>query len=411
MCERSLSYAKGGATMPVVPPFVRAEMLPSGVLARPYIGGGCSLILLDHYDLKPKESRGRTRHACTQPASVLDILRPLYESPAELADRVTIKASMLKPPIPWTLPFRSSLLPPCSSIPSPSLPRSLHALRFLAQRNDEPAGSQGADGKQRTAWGMVADRIATLVTQPPSLGSYLAHAHSPPYRLSCFSPSSSHQIGPLFLSPLISRSSAALSCAHLSPAGRGFDEAVNGFEDGGWLPLPRDGLDDVTVAVRPVPSPLADSIPPDGTPLALVEAAGTAGILCAKACMRLMNIPPVQLLQHLREHRAEWARPLAGTAPLAQDGVGGLIQTPAIATLLPSVLYAVDVNETLELVRDDSAVAAGAGNGRTADKLLLQARRFLHHSPFFPTLLPGHSPPPLLPSRPPFPPPLAPLAA
>eukprot|EP00850_Spirogloea_muscicola_P024910 SM001747S03327 [mRNA] locus=s1747:170:1757:- [translate_table: standard] len=316
MCERSLSYAKGGATMPVVPPFVRAEMLPSGVLARPYIGGGCSLILLDHYDLKPKESQGRTRHACTQPASVLDVLRPLYESPAELADRVTIKA-----------------------------------LRYLAQRNDEPAGSQGAENKQRTAWGVVADRIVT-----------------------------------------------------------GFDEAVNGFEDGGWLPLPGDGLDDVTVAVRPVPSPLADSIPPNGTPLALVEAAGTAGILCAKACMRLMNIPPVQLLQYLREHRAEWARPLAGTAPPPHDGGGALIQTPASATLLPSVLYAVDVNETLELVRDDSAVAGGEGNGRTAHKLLLQAWRFLHLSPtFLPSYLTiAHLCP--SPSRPPLPPPLAPLA-
>ena len=52
MCERSLTDDHGGASMPAVPSFVRAEMLPSGFLVRECEGGGSVIIAVDHFDLK-----------------------------------------------------------------------------------------------------------------------------------------------------------------------------------------------------------------------------------------------------------------------------------------------------------------------------------------------------------------------
>ncbi|CAM6082432.1 unnamed protein product [Calypogeia fissa] len=78
ICERSLSGAHGGPTMPPVQFFVRAEMMPSGYLIRPCEGGGCVIHIVDHMDLESW--------------SVPEVLRPLYESSAILAQKMTIGA-------------------------------------------------------------------------------------------------------------------------------------------------------------------------------------------------------------------------------------------------------------------------------------------------------------------------------
>ncbi|XP_073042597.1 homeobox-leucine zipper protein ATHB-8-like [Primulina eburnea] len=76
VCERSLNNTQNGPSMPPVPPFVRAEMLPSGYLIRPCEGGGSIIHIVDHMDLEPW--------------SVPEVLRPLYESSTLLAQRTTV---------------------------------------------------------------------------------------------------------------------------------------------------------------------------------------------------------------------------------------------------------------------------------------------------------------------------------
>ncbi|XP_042434016.1 homeobox-leucine zipper protein HOX32-like [Zingiber officinale] len=78
ICERSLTPTTGGPPGPSVPNFVRAEMLPSGYLIRPCDGGGSMIHIVDHVDLDAW--------------SVPEVLRPLYESPKILAQKVTIAA-------------------------------------------------------------------------------------------------------------------------------------------------------------------------------------------------------------------------------------------------------------------------------------------------------------------------------
>ncbi|KAK1645715.1 hypothetical protein QYE76_063520 [Lolium multiflorum] len=76
ICERSLTQATGGPTGPNTPNFVRAEVLPSGYLIRPCEGGGSMIHIVDHVDLDAW--------------SVPEVLRPLYESPKILAQKMTI---------------------------------------------------------------------------------------------------------------------------------------------------------------------------------------------------------------------------------------------------------------------------------------------------------------------------------
>lgn len=78
VCERSLNNTQNGPTMPQVPHFVRAEMMPSGYLIRPCEGGGSIVHIVDHMDLEPW--------------SVPEVIRPLYESSALLAQRTTMGA-------------------------------------------------------------------------------------------------------------------------------------------------------------------------------------------------------------------------------------------------------------------------------------------------------------------------------
>ncbi|KAL6894601.1 hypothetical protein ACP4OV_008699 [Aristida adscensionis] len=78
ICERSLTQSTGGPSGPNTPTFVRAEVLPSGYLIRPCEGGGSMIHIVDHVDLDAW--------------SVPEVLRPLYESPKILAQKMTIAA-------------------------------------------------------------------------------------------------------------------------------------------------------------------------------------------------------------------------------------------------------------------------------------------------------------------------------
>ncbi|KAL7173667.1 hypothetical protein ACSBR2_033011 [Camellia fascicularis] len=81
---------------------------------------------------------------------------------------------------------------------------------------------------------------------------------------------------------------------------RGFNDAVNGFNDGGWSIVNCDGAEDVMVAVNSTKNLGATSSHSNSLSL-------LGGILCAKASMLLENVPPAVLVRFLREHRSEWA--------------------------------------------------------------------------------------------------------
>ncbi|KAG6476087.1 hypothetical protein ZIOFF_065323 [Zingiber officinale] len=76
--ERSLTPADGGPARPPAPSFVRGQVLPSGFLIRPCEGGASMIHIVDHIDLDA--------------SSVPEVLRPLYESPKLLAQKMTISA-------------------------------------------------------------------------------------------------------------------------------------------------------------------------------------------------------------------------------------------------------------------------------------------------------------------------------
>ncbi|CAA7030966.1 unnamed protein product [Microthlaspi erraticum] len=78
---------------------------------------------------------------------------------------------------------------------------------------------------------------------------------------------------------------------------RGFNDAVNGFNDDGWSIMHCNGAEDIIVAVNSTKhlNSISDSL------------SFLGGVLCAKASMLLQNVPPAVLVRFLREHRSEWA--------------------------------------------------------------------------------------------------------
>lgn len=194
VCERSLSGTGASPSAAATLQFVRAEMLPSGYLIRPYEGGGSILHIVDHLNLE----------ACSVP----EVLRPLYESSKLVAQKLTIAA--------------------------------LHYIRQVAQETS----------------GEVVYRLGR---QPVVLRTF----------------------------------SQRLS--------RGFNDAVNGFNDDGWSIMNYDGADDIIIAVNATKAFAATSSS-YASSFSLL-----GGILCAKASMLLQNVPPATLIQFLREHRSEWA--------------------------------------------------------------------------------------------------------
>ncbi|KAK6926791.1 START domain [Dillenia turbinata] len=81
---------------------------------------------------------------------------------------------------------------------------------------------------------------------------------------------------------------------------RGFNDAINGFNDDGWSLMSCDGAEDVIIAVNS-----SKNVGTISNPVNSISLLG--GILCAKASMLLQNVPPVVLIRFLREHRSEWA--------------------------------------------------------------------------------------------------------
>ncbi|CAI0453008.1 unnamed protein product [Linum tenue] len=81
---------------------------------------------------------------------------------------------------------------------------------------------------------------------------------------------------------------------------RGFNDAVNGFNDDGWSMMASDGAEDVIISVNSTKNLTSTSNPANSF-------AFLGGILCAKASMLLQNVPPAVLVRFLREHRSEWA--------------------------------------------------------------------------------------------------------
>ncbi|XP_044467875.1 homeobox-leucine zipper protein REVOLUTA [Mangifera indica] len=81
---------------------------------------------------------------------------------------------------------------------------------------------------------------------------------------------------------------------------RGFNDAINGFNDDGWSLMNCDGAEDVIIAVNSTKGLSATSN--NANSLSFL-----GGILCAKASMLLQNVPPAVLVRFLREHRSEWA--------------------------------------------------------------------------------------------------------
>ncbi|XP_045801835.1 homeobox-leucine zipper protein REVOLUTA-like [Trifolium pratense] len=81
---------------------------------------------------------------------------------------------------------------------------------------------------------------------------------------------------------------------------RGFNDAVNGFNDDGWSVLNCDGAEGVTIAVNSIKNLSGTANPASSLSL-------LGGIVCAKASMLLQNITPAVLVRFLREHRSEWA--------------------------------------------------------------------------------------------------------
>lgn len=195
ICERSLTTTNGGPPGPSATAFVRGDVLPSGYLIRPCEGGGSMIRIVDHVDLDAQ--------------SVPEVLRPLYESPKILAQKVTVAA-----------------------------------LRHIRQIAQEASGDVVYGGGRQ---------------------------------------------------PAVFRTFSQRLC-------RGFNDAINGFMDDGWIVMSSDGMEDVTIAINTSPTKLHQS---HYTTSTLQPSCG--GVLCAKASMLLQNVPPAILIQFLREHRSEWA--------------------------------------------------------------------------------------------------------
>nr|XP_009408551.1 PREDICTED: homeobox-leucine zipper protein HOX32-like [Musa acuminata subsp. malaccensis] len=247
ICERSLTPATGGPTGPPSPNFIRAEMLSSGYLIRPCEGGGSMIHIVDHVDLDAW--------------SVPEVLRPLYESPKFLAQKMTIAA--------------------------------FHHLRQIAQETSGEVPYGG--GRQPAVLRTFSQRLS-----------------------------------------------------------RGFNDAVNGFADDGWLLLGSDGVEDVTIAINSSSNKLIGS---HVNSSALFSTMG-GGVLCAKASMLLQNVPPAILVRFLREHRSEWAdcgvdaysAASLRTSPYAVPGVRTSSGLSGSQVILP-LAHTLELEEFLEVIK------------------------------------------------------------
>ncbi|KAL3528708.1 hypothetical protein ACH5RR_008030 [Cinchona calisaya] len=146
VCERSLSNTRNGTSMPAVHNFVRAEMLPSGYLIRPCEGGGSIIHIVDHLNLEAW--------------SVPEVLRPLYESAAVLAQKMTMAA----------LRHLRQIAQEVSSSNITNWARRPAALRGLSQRLSR-GFNEALNGFTDNGWSLIGndgmDDVTVLVNSSP----------------------------------------------------------------------------------------------------------------------------------------------------------------------------------------------------------------------------------------------------
>ncbi|KAI3684230.1 hypothetical protein L6452_33451 [Arctium lappa] len=146
VCERSLTNTHNGPSIPSVPNFVRAEMLPSGYLIRPCEGGGSIIHIVDHMNLEAW--------------SVPEVLRPLYESPIVLSQKMTMMA---------LCQLRQIALE-VSQSGAPNWGRRPAALRALSQRLSR-GFNEALNGFTDEGWSLMAndgvDEVTILVNSSP----------------------------------------------------------------------------------------------------------------------------------------------------------------------------------------------------------------------------------------------------
>ncbi|KAE8687630.1 Homeobox-leucine zipper protein HOX32 [Hibiscus syriacus] len=146
VCERSLNNTRNGPDMPPAANFVRAEMLPSGYLIRPCEGGGSIIHIVDHMDLEPWR--------------VPEVLRPLYESSALLAQKTTMAA----------LRHLRQISQEISQPDATGWGRRPAALRALSQKLSK-GFNEAVNGFPDEGWSMLesdgADDITLLMNSSP----------------------------------------------------------------------------------------------------------------------------------------------------------------------------------------------------------------------------------------------------
>nr|ABG73232.1 class III HD-Zip protein HDZ32 [Selaginella kraussiana] len=98
---------------------------------------------------------------------------------------------------------------------------------------------------------------------------------------------------------------------------RGFNDAVNGFAEDGWVSLVADGIDTVSITIN---TSVASKALPGNQVWPDRFSNNISGILCAKSSMLLQNVPPATLIRFLREHRSEWV----GCNSATSDSVSAL---------------------------------------------------------------------------------------
>ncbi|GKC37118.1 homeobox-leucine zipper protein ATHB-15 [Tanacetum coccineum] len=147
VCERSLNNTQNGPSIPSVPNFVRAEMLPSGYLIRPYEGGGSIIHIVDHMNLEAW--------------SVPEVLRPLYESSTMLAQKTTMMALRQ---------LRQIALEVSQSGTPNNWGRRPGALRALSQRLNR-GFSEALNGFNDEGWSLMTndgvDDVTIIVNSSP----------------------------------------------------------------------------------------------------------------------------------------------------------------------------------------------------------------------------------------------------
>ncbi|XP_022969629.1 homeobox-leucine zipper protein REVOLUTA-like [Cucurbita maxima] len=152
---------------------------------------------------------------------------------------------------------------------------------------------------------------------------------------------------------------------------RGFNEAVNGFNDDGWSLMNYDGAEDVSLAINSSKNVNTSYDPVNSL-------AFHAGVLCAKASMLIQNVPPIALIRFLREHRSEWADFNVDAYSAASLKTGSYVYPGMRPTrftgsqIIMPLGHTIEQEELLEVVRLESHPLAQEDTFMSRDVHLLQ---------------------------------------